>query len=142
VADRARGVLGAEPATGPANLGFQLLVDHVPQGAGAHDFFSGIVLQPGGEARRAPLETPSGPTTCCVDRDSGFAICRPSSPTWSANRPIMIGCWPGGQLVADLEPDQAAELLYQMARQYQRRGRWDLAFDITDLLITHIPTMP
>ena len=34
-------------------LGFRLLVDHVPQGAGQRDFFSGIAISPGGEARRA-----------------------------------------------------------------------------------------
>ena len=39
-------------ASPPATIGFQVLVDHVPQGAGAQDIMSGITLYPGGDARR------------------------------------------------------------------------------------------
>ncbi|HEX4148227.1 MAG TPA: hypothetical protein VHY20_04530, partial [Pirellulales bacterium] len=142
-ADRARAVLGSEPGSGPANLAFQLLVDHVPQGAGTHDFFSGIVLQPGGDARRGSSQ----------DSDRPDEVLRRSGPrlrNWQAilgsmerksfNHDRLLAEM--GQLISELEPDQAAELLYQMAHQYQRRGRWDLALDIADLLVTRYPDHP
>ncbi len=49
----ARGLLTAAAAAPEPAVGFRLLVDHVPQEQGKHDFFSGIALTPGGEARRA-----------------------------------------------------------------------------------------
>ncbi|HEX4148832.1 MAG TPA: YCF48-related protein, partial [Pirellulales bacterium] len=51
-ADTARALLFDSYTGAPATIGFQLLVDHVPQGAGAQDIMSGITLYPGGEARR------------------------------------------------------------------------------------------
>jgi photosystem II stability/assembly factor-like uncharacterized protein len=140
VADRARAVLGAELDAAPTKLSFQLLVDRVPQGAGALDFFSGIVLQAGGEARRAPLEDSQRPDEMLRRSNQRFrnlqAILSYMERKNVSHDQMLAEM---GQMVADLEPDQAAELLYKMARQYQASGRWDLAFEMIDLLVTRFP---
>ncbi|HEV3023831.1 MAG TPA: YCF48-related protein, partial [Pirellulales bacterium] len=51
-----RGLIGQEYQAAPPNIGFRLYVDTLPQHVGEHDFFSGIGLHPGGDARRAITE--------------------------------------------------------------------------------------
>ncbi|HEY5313399.1 MAG TPA: YCF48-related protein, partial [Pirellulales bacterium] len=105
VADRARAVLGAELDAAPAKLSFQLLVDRVPQGAGTHDFFSGIVLPAGGEARRAPLAESQRPDELLRRSNQRFrnlqailAYLERKNVTHDQMLAEM------GQMVADLEP--------------------------------------
>ena len=56
-----RGLLEDRFRTAPQTLGFRLLVNQLPQQQGRRDFFSGIVLEPGGEARRAWSSTTFAP---------------------------------------------------------------------------------
>ncbi len=53
LAGTARGMIAADFEVPPTTFGFRLLVDRLPQERGTRDFFSGIVLSPGGEARRS-----------------------------------------------------------------------------------------
>jgi photosystem II stability/assembly factor-like uncharacterized protein len=140
--DEARAVLDASDS-GPASLGFQVLIDHVPQGAGAHDFMSGIPLPADSGARR-----PSGPLA-----DRGDDVMRRIAAHRRNAQAILTRAETAGtdadRLVAEidglargLDPNESAELIYRLARQYQRSGRWPLAIETMSLLATRHPEHP
>ncbi len=139
-ADTARALLLDSYTPAPATIGFQLLVDHVPQGAGAQDIMSGITLYPGGDARRL-LGDPA---------DSTNDLMRRVAQKHRSLQAILVHLGKRGQdadrvlgqiceLTRDLDARSGGELLYQLAQHYQRNGRWDLAAETFELLVTRYP---
>lgn len=127
----------------PVNLGYRLLIDHIPQELGQRDFFSGIALQPGGDARRnLTLTSDQGVdslTRGAQTRRNIQAILA-QSEAQDSNGARWLG--EITDLTRSLRDDQAAEVLFQLAQRYYRNGKWDLAADGFDLLNERYPQHP
>lgn len=138
----ARGLIAQEFSAPPANLGFRLLVDHIPQEVGQRDFFSGIPLSPGGEARRAIVEANNSNMESMRRevhlRRNLQAILAQSESNDRDGRFLADF----GQQTKMLEPARAAEVLFQLADRYYRQGRWELAAECFDLIVERYPTHP
>jgi hypothetical protein len=130
----ARGLVSQQYAAPPANVGFRLLVDHIPQELGQRDFFSGISLAPGSEARRA-YEPASRNNLDAARREAQRfrnlqAILAQAESDKSDGR-FMANI---ADQTRDLEPARAAEVLFQLAERYWTRGRWDLAAECYEVI--------
>ena len=106
--------------------GFRLLVDRLPQDAGTHDFFSGIAIAPGSDARRQ-VSPAAGQgleqlKRMAQSRRNLQAILAQAE----ADQP-QAGHWLAeiGQLVRSLDESSGAEILFQLGERYYHQGRWD-----------------
>jgi len=130
----ARGLVSKQYAPPPPNVGFRLLVDHIPQDVGKRDFFSGISLSPGGEARRAYEETSR----------NNYDAARREAQRFRNLQAILARAdndQRDGHFLANIadqtkgmEPERAAEVLFQLAERYWIRGRWDLAAECYEVI--------
>ncbi len=137
-----RGILALPEDTAGEMLGFWLLLDHIPQQRGRHDFFSGIMLHPGGEARRTLGETVtlSRDVRQAANRHRNLkAILERLEKEPEAGDRYLAGL---GPLLDDLEPNSAVDLLNRLARKYHRTGRWSLAAESYSLLVEQSPDHP
>ncbi|HVA47004.1 MAG TPA: YCF48-related protein [Pirellulales bacterium] len=146
LADRAmtpRGLIFERYAAVPANLGFRLYVDTLPQRVGEHDFFSGIALHPGGDARRMISEFST----------QGIDLLRRMSQK-QRNVQAMITRSERGQLdsarylaeindlTSGLDATRAGNVVYQLAEHYRQSGKWGLAAETFALLAQQHPDHP
>ena len=132
----ARGLLEREYAPSPSQLGFRLLVDHVPQDRGRRDFFSGITLAPGGEARR-PVRTLRADNLGRLQRlarrrRNMQEILRRNQqdPAWLAQV---------SRLTQGLDTTAGGAILHQLAGQYRQSGRPGPAAEVLALLTDRYP---
>ena len=139
VASGARGLVAAAYSQPPGVLGFHLLVDAVPQDRGRRDFFSGIALTAGGEARR-PLATPSADNLQRLRRLAGrrrnmqeLLRRNQQDPAWLAQL---------GRLTQGLDVVAGGDVLYQLALQYRQNGRPSLAAEVAEQLAVRYPEHP
>lgn len=139
----ARGLVTSEYAPAPSLWGFSLLIDHVPQNRGEGDFFSGIALDPGGEARRMLLE-PAADTLENLRRMAQKRRNMQALIEHSHARPEVNAAWLGqlGDVVRGLEPGSACQVLYQLGEQYYRTGRWEMASAAFEALVERQPEHP
>ncbi|HUY33452.1 MAG TPA: YCF48-related protein [Pirellulales bacterium] len=138
-----RGLIADEYTPGPTMLGFFLHVDTLPQGRGEHDFFSGLTLHPAGEARRQLIET----GTQSIDlmkrvaqrnRNLKAILARPDQSDADQSRFLAQI----GELTAGLDDASAGQVVYQLARQYHRTGRWPMAAETFNFLVDRHPQHP
>lgn len=135
VAAMPRGLLDDRFRTATQTLGFRLLVHNLPQDRGRRDFFSGIVLYPGGEARRELIE----PTPGSLDllrraaqrRRNMQAIVKQSEKRPPGGAQLLAET---GELTRGLDPGSAGQILYHLAQQYYQAGRWSMAAETFELL--------
>jgi hypothetical protein len=130
-----RGLIDSESRPVPETFGFRLLADHLDPGSRRDDFFTGIVLQPGGEARRQLIE-PSSQSVELIQRiaqrrRNSRAILQhmDDDPRQGAGLLAQVG-----DLVEGLDKDASARLLDQLARGYYRSGQWAMAAETFQLL--------
>lgn len=131
LADDARGLLFRRPEPGPATLGFHLVYSSTGEEQTARDFFSGLNLAAGGDARRVPLE----PNPETIDRVRRLAQKRRTieaiversqrDPRGAAGLLAQAD-----ELVRGLDPETAAEILDRLGYRYLQTGRWPLAAEI------------
>jgi photosystem II stability/assembly factor-like uncharacterized protein len=119
---------------------FQLLVNQLPQATGRHDFFSGLVLEPGGGARR---EAP-GPATQDISRLTRLARKKGLLEQLllrSSEDPTRAASWLAqlDDLTADLDSHASGHTLYDLAQHYQQNGQPDLAADVHTALLRRYP---
>ncbi len=130
----ARGLVAPQYVTPAANIGFRLLVDHVPQGVGERDFFSGIPLAPGGDARRAYVETSQNNLAAAqreAQRYRNLQAILDRADKDQADGHFLANI---GDQTADLAPDRAAEVLFQLAKRYWIKGQPDMAAECFDVI--------
>jgi len=124
-------------------LGFRLVVNHLPEERGRGDFFSGIVLHPGGEARRQLLEPPPGSLTrmqhLAERRRNARAILERSDQEPQGGVQLLAQL---GELVGDLDAQSAGRILFHLATKYEQTGRWAMAADTHALLADRYPRHP
>jgi TolA-binding protein len=143
VAEEARAILTDDDRPAPISIGLSLLVDHLPQNTGRRDVFSGIVLLAGGEARRQPLEPPSGN----LDELARAAQKRHNVQqllSRAGERPGQAGSLLAqtGELLEGISDRSAGEILFQLARQYHRSGQGEAAAETLQLLLQRFPEHP
>jgi len=136
-------LLTDRPAVRPASLGFQLYTNQLPQTQGQGEFFSGIPLPPGGEARRQL----AGLYVDGIDylqrivqkqRNTQAILERADKLTASGGQ--LLGQL--GDMLEGLDESSAGTLLYNLGQQYHRTGRWSLAAETFDLLVRRHPVHP
>ncbi|HVC96656.1 MAG TPA: YCF48-related protein [Pirellulales bacterium] len=138
-----RGLIVDEYTPGPATLGFVLHVDTLPQGSGERDFFSGLTLHPSGEARRQLFDTGAQSIDLMKrvaqrHRNLKAILARPDQSESDQSR---FGAQVG-ELTAGLDDTSAGQVIYQLARQYHRSGRWPMAVETFNLLAERYPEHP
>jgi photosystem II stability/assembly factor-like uncharacterized protein len=138
-----RGLIADQYAPAPASLGFALHVDTLPQGVGEHDFFSGLALHPGGDARRQFVET-ANQNIDLMKRVARRAtnlkaiLARPDATDVDQARFLAQV----GELTDGLDDASAGQAIYQLAQQYHHAGRWTMAAETLNLLVDRHPQHP
>lgn len=140
VAAGPRGLVETQFRVPPQTLGFQLLQSPAADDASRGDFFAGITLWPGGDARRqlvdAPPESVESLARMAQRRRNTEAIVE------QADRSPQKGAQLAAQtadLVGHLDPDGGAWILYHLAQRYHRGGRWEMAAETYRMLLDRYP---
>ena len=138
-----RGLLVEDYALPPANVGFRLYVDTLPQHVGEHDFFSGIALHPGGDARRMFGEFSTQGLDAMrrmaqKQRNVQAIITRAEHGELDAARyAAQIN-----DLTAGLDSAMAGNVIYQLGQHYRQNGKWPLAAETFAMLAERHPDHP
>ncbi len=140
---QAHGLIAGSQARLPQTLGFQTLLDHAATTGRRHDFFSGIGLSPGGDARR-PL-APRLPDAmerlrrAAQKQRNMRKVIRTTAedPTESV---VLLG--QVDDLTSGLDAAAGCRLLNRLALGYQRRGQWELAAETYRTLADRYPDEP
>jgi hypothetical protein len=137
------GLLADQYQVPPQMIGFQLLVDHLPQGIGRRDFFSGINLTAGGDARRL-VATPAANN---LDELRRMAYKQRNMTQLLARGDAELqqgAAWLGqiDDLTQGIHRRSAGELLYQLALRYHQSGQGELAADVLSLLVERYADHP
>ena len=136
-----RGLIFDSYLAAPETLGFQSL-EAAPTIDIRADFFSGLGLRHGGDARRElsqpTLEATTALRRAAQQRRNAQAILKrmtEAAPTsgWLTQL---------SDLTAAMDARSAGELLFQVAENYARKGEWDSATQVFELLVAQYPQHP
>lgn len=138
-----RGLLEDEFHSAPDSRGFRLLVDNLPRQPERSDFFTGIVLHPGGEARRELLQ-PSAETMGLIrriaqKRRNMEAILKRTEEDAQGGVGLL---GQAADLTRDLDPQSSAQILHHLGQRYYAGGRWALAAKVFERLAERHPEHP
>ncbi|MEA1949903.1 MAG: YCF48-related protein [Planctomycetota bacterium] len=127
----------------PETPSFRLMVNHLPQDVGEKSFFSGIALQPGGEARRQ-IVPPSDASAISLRqlarrRRNVKAVLARCDKNLLGGKSLLAEV---GELMRDLSGEQAGRVLFQLADSYRASGRWEMAAEVLQLLVERYPAHP
>jgi photosystem II stability/assembly factor-like uncharacterized protein len=137
-----RGLLQDRYTLPPATLAFRLSGVDVAEAAPtlARDVLGGLGLAPGGPARRE-MPRPTAERLDLLQR-----IAQKRRHVQAILQQSARAAWSSEQLVAqidkltgDLDPESAGQILYQLADQYYRSGRWSAAADTFQALADRYP---
>jgi len=135
-----RGLIEDRFGVAPETLGFCLLVRRLPQEQGRGDFFNGIVLRPGGDARRQLTEPPADGLDLlrriAQRRRNMQAILEQSGKVPLGATQLLAQT---GELTRGLDEESAGRILYHLGRRYHQTGRWPLAAETFELLTDSYP---
>jgi photosystem II stability/assembly factor-like uncharacterized protein len=135
----ARNLLFDDHARAPDNYELKLLWSSLPGVTQGRGLFAGISLPPGSEARRPQLEPP----TQDIDNLRRLAA-RRQSLTQLLARTQGNAAWSAqiNQMIDGLSDEDAGNLLVQLADEYRKAGRLDLAADTYFLFARRAPDHP
>ncbi|HTU27010.1 MAG TPA: hypothetical protein VMF30_16505, partial [Pirellulales bacterium] len=135
------GTLDYQPA--PPARGFRLLINRLPQEAGTNDFFSGITIAPGSEARRQRLAA-SGQGVEQLKRTAQTRRNLQAIVSQAEGAQAEAGHWLAeiGQLARSLDDASGAEVLFQLGERYYRQSRWELAAEAFEMVADRYPQHP
>ena len=125
---------------GPNVVGFRLLKSDVPGDLARRDFFSGISLQHGGEARR-PYFRGAAVDLAFVKRAAQKRRNVQKILDQAESAAVHGGGWFGqiADLTAGLDPQSAGEIMFRLAERYSQSGRQDMAADVLRSLVQGYP---
>ena len=121
-------------------VGFRLLLDELPQSVGRKDIFSGIFLQPGGEARRLlgqPAQRDLEALTRAAQQQRNIEQIFDITAGDSANASGWLG--QVNDLTRTLSATNAGQVLFQLAQRYRDAGRVELAAQSFEQLVERYP---
>ncbi|NUQ62220.1 MAG: hypothetical protein HUU20_07015 [Pirellulales bacterium] len=138
-----RGLLESEFRSSPESIGFHLVHSTLGQESERDDFFRGIALQPGGEARRL-LTQPQADTAQLAERlAEKKRNIRTILDRAEQNPQQGLGLLAqAGELTRGLDPDSSAQVLHHMANRYYRSGQWSMAAETYWALVGRHPDHP
>jgi photosystem II stability/assembly factor-like uncharacterized protein len=127
----------------PESVGFHLLVDRLSDQQSPRDFFSGIALYPGGDARRQ-LSEPAAESVQLVQRIAQKrrnmqALLERSEQDPQHGAELVAQT---GDLTRGLDPDGAVQVLYHLSQRHFRNGQWPMAAETLELLVDRYPDHP
>ncbi len=131
-----RGLVDDRFRPSPHTLGFYVMADRLSPEQTRNDFFHGISLSPGSEARRELIE-PAADAVQSVRqiaprrRNIEAILDRALRDPQGAVRLVAEA----NQLTRGLDAESSAQILYQMADGYYRGGQWPMAAETFQLLV-------
>ncbi|MDR0338083.1 MAG: hypothetical protein LBI18_13440 [Planctomycetaceae bacterium] len=140
LAFRARGLIESRQAPRPTVLGFTTPYDEIPP-AGYRDFFAGINIVPGSDARRglagSYAEQWDTIQLRTKQRRQTLGIIRHTAKIAKEN-----GRQPGdvrlashaSELTRKIDPDAAVQVLFEMGQNYHNNGDWESALEAFDII--------
>ncbi len=136
-----RGLLQEGFSLPPPTLAFRVLSDGAGDAAAErHDLLGGLGLTPGGPARRElpppPAERLDLLQRIAQKRRHVQAILQHSGRTARSSEQFVAQI---DELTRDLDAESAGQILYQLADQYYRSGRWPAAADTFQALVDRFP---
>jgi photosystem II stability/assembly factor-like uncharacterized protein/TolA-binding protein len=140
VAAEPRGLLHDDFSLSPPSLGFRLTANRAASESDRRDFFSGLSIPPGSESRR-PMQVPAtekfdlGQRTA-KKRRNVQAILEHAGRSAGSSEHLLAQM---DELTRDLDGDSAGQVLYQLAGQFARQGRWQEAADAFQSLADRYP---
>jgi photosystem II stability/assembly factor-like uncharacterized protein len=142
-ASRGRALLTHDLAAPPKQVGLTLLIDRLPQESGKRDVMSGIVLQPGGEARRLLGDLPQAPLPQLAEAARRRHQIEQILERIGQESTVGAG-WLGqiSDLTRGLPSGVAAEVLWQLGRRYHRTGQGERAAEVLETLLERHPQHP
>ncbi|ADB15614.1 Uncharacterized photosystem II stability/assembly factor-like protein [Pirellula staleyi DSM 6068] len=143
IASRAKALLEHEVTSSPTNIPLAILIDHLPQGTGRRDVFSGLALTPGGSARRMLHEAPAGDLASLSKAAQKRHNVQQLLARIDKNNPTGAG-WMGqiDDLTRDLPARNGGEILFQLATRYQQSGQSEQAAEVMQQLVDRYPQHP
>jgi photosystem II stability/assembly factor-like uncharacterized protein len=143
VAAQPRGLVHDRFNATPETLGFKSVIDHISQSGKRNDFFTGIVLPPGGDARRELL-APSAGGVDFIKRiaqrsRNARAILKHADDQTQQGVGLLAQV---GNLTDGLHPDASAQILFQLAQRYFKTGCWSMAAETFEVLTGRYPNHP
>ncbi len=129
------GLINDQHRPAPQTIGFQLLIDRLPQDIGRRDFLSGIVSPAGSDSRRVLGLPPGGNLNelrLMAQRQRNIE----QLLTRSESDPHSGAAWLAqiDDLTKGIHPSSAGGILFQMAMRYHQSGRSELAAEALELL--------
>lgn len=131
------------PRSRSGPVSFRMLANHFPRTAGKSDFFAGMAISPGDGARRklgraAAGNLPELRRIAQKRRVVDGLLSRPEEERFGGESWLLQI----EDLGRGLEPHSAATLLYELACEYRRRDRPDLAAESLRVLTEQLPGDP
>ena len=127
----------------PQTLGFRTLGSQLAAESERGDFLTGIALAPGGDARRllqdAPAETVDLLARSAQQRRNAQAIFEHALRDRQDGGGLLAKA---RVLIAGLDPDGAAWLLYRLGQRYYQTGQWELAAETCQSIVSGYPAHP
>ncbi len=127
----------------PATMGFRLMHNGLPQSAGSKDVFSGIFLQPGGEARRQS-SLPAAGNLDALMRSAQRRRNLEQLFEVTAGASSNAAAWLGqvDDLTKAMSPSSSGQILYQLGQRYRQAGQLELAAQALEQLVQRYPQNP
>jgi photosystem II stability/assembly factor-like uncharacterized protein len=143
VADEARSQLESTYTLAPPTRSFSLLIDHLPQGQGRRDFFSGIAISPGSDARRS-LSNPPNPDFASLSKQIQKRQMMQGLLERSEQDSLRGSAWLAqvNEMTRGLSPASSGRILYHLAQRYQASGEQELAAEVMTSLVEKHPEHP
>lgn len=137
-----RGLLERRCSDVPESFGFQVIGDSIAPSTPSNDFFRGITLEPGGEARRRLLESLADPAASAArltqkQRNLRAVLERTQDPQLAQSLLAQVS-----KLLDEVDADSGALLLFRLGHRYEAAGLWPLAAEVYPLLADRYPQHP
>lgn len=127
----------------PVTVGYRLLLDELPQSAGKRDVFSGIHLQPGGEARREFVLPPATDIDSLARAAQKLRNMEQLLDRTAGDSSAAAG-WLGQvqDLTKSLNTSSAGRVLFQLGDRYRAAGQLEMAAQAWEHLVERYPDHP
>ena len=142
-ADATRGLIHGDDASAPESIQLRLVLNQLPHEPTKPDPFNGIILHPGGDARRLVGE-PAAESLRAVQeaarRRRNLQAILAKSEESAGSGVQILGHVKG--FVKGMDSSGAGHALYQLGRRYARTGHPEMAAETLDLLLNEYPNHP
>ncbi|MGB6043727.1 MAG: YCF48-related protein [Pirellulales bacterium] len=140
---RSRGIIHERYVASPDVTRYQLLMNALPRGQGLRDFFNGLSLAYGSDARRQyvkPIDTDLSNFRRAADRQRIVqAIVTSATATNASPAPLLAQI---NTLTSQMRPEATADVMLDLAARLAIKGHWSLSAEIDQLLAERFPSSP